>query len=271
VQLNSNGLRLSEDAGFARALAQAGLSFVFMQFDGVDDTVYLRLRGRQMRDVKLRAIAACAAHNLGVVLVPTVVPHVNAHQLGSILRLAVSLSPAVRGVHFQPVAYLGRMPAPPSDDQRLTLDQLLAGLYEQAAGLLAPGSLRPSRCDHPLCGFHGDFVVTSAGALMPLAAGAPAACCGAARAATAEQNRRFVARRWQRPATTPAPTANADLRDLEAFRARVANYGFTVTAMAFQDAGTLDTDRMRHCSLHVFANGRMVPFCAYYLSPLEAP
>ena len=36
VQLNSNGLRLAEDEAFVKRLAAAGLSFVFMQFDGVD-------------------------------------------------------------------------------------------------------------------------------------------------------------------------------------------------------------------------------------------
>ena len=37
VQLNSNGLRLAEDKAFTRRLAEAGLDFVFMQFDGVSD------------------------------------------------------------------------------------------------------------------------------------------------------------------------------------------------------------------------------------------
>lgn len=40
VQLNSNGMRLAEDEAFVKRLADAGLSFVFMQFDGVDDVVY---------------------------------------------------------------------------------------------------------------------------------------------------------------------------------------------------------------------------------------
>jgi aerobic-type carbon monoxide dehydrogenase small subunit (CoxS/CutS family) len=57
-----------------------------------------------------------------------------------------------------------------------------------------------------------------------------------------------------------------DLRDMDTFLARVRSHGFTVTAMAFQDAGTLDLERLRRCSLHVFAEGRMVPFCARYLT-----
>ena len=38
--------------------------------------------------------------------------------------------------------------------------------------------------------------------------------------------------------------------------------------MAFQDAWTLDLDRLRHCYLHVLAaDGRVVPFCSRYLTP----
>jgi len=57
-----------------------------------------------------------------------------------------------------------------------------------------------------------------------------------------------------------------DSLDLDYFMNRVRTHGFTLTSMAFQDAGNLDLERLRRCSLHVFDNGRFVPFCAYYLS-----
>ena len=40
--------------------------------------------------------------------------------------------------------------------------------------------------------------------------------------------------------------------------------------MAFQDAWTLDLDRLRHCYLHVLAaDGRVVPFCSYNLTAVD--
>jgi len=39
--------------------------------------------------------------------------------------------------------------------------------------------------------------------------------------------------------------------------------------MAFQDAGNIDLERLRRCSLHVFDDGKFVPFCAYYLTAWE--
>ena len=38
--------------------------------------------------------------------------------------------------------------------------------------------------------------------------------------------------------------------------------------MAFQDAMNLDAQRLRRCSLHVYDNGVLKPFCARYLTPL---
>ncbi len=266
VQLNTNGLRLATDPVYLKALVDAGLSFVFLQFDGTEERIHERLRGQPFLAQKRKAIEACARHNIGVTLVPTVVPGVNTHDLGALLRFGIQLAPAVRGIHFQPVTHLGRMPLQPTDTDRLTLDQLLAALVQQSDGLLEPKHLVPSSCDHPLCGFHGDFVVTPERRLMPLTKRNESACCAPA---TAGQNRLFVARRWERPKEYGPEPYCADLRHMDTFLGRVKSHGFTVTAMAFQDAGNLDLERLQRCSLHVYDRGRFVPFCAHHLSPLH--
>ena len=269
VQLNSNGLRIAEDEAFVAALAEAGLSFVFMQFDGTDDDIYTRLRGKPLFEEKKRAIERCARHGIGVTLVPTLVRGVNDRSIADILRFAVANAPAVRGVHFQPVCYLGRIPNGPTDDARYTLDELIAEVQDQAGDLLQGAELLPSCCDHPLCGFHADFVVLEDGTLYPLhrtAAPAASNCCCAD---PAERNREFVGRRWERKKTAAGSkkARQADIGDMDYFLERVATHAFTITAMAFQDAGNLDLERLRSCSLHVFRDGRMIPFCANYLTP----
>lgn len=264
VQLNTNGIRLAEDEGYVRSLAEAGLSFVFMQFDGMDDDIYRALRGKDLLSIKKLAIINCSRNNLGVTLVPTVVPQVNTRDIGNIIRFAVSQAPAVRGVHFQPVSYFGRIPAMPSDDQRFTLDELLEAIEEQAGTLVPKDSLLPSRCDHPLCGFHGDFIVMPDQSLNPLHR-VNNSRCGTT---TADQNRLFVARKWERQKAedTEKVDVKSDFDSFDSFLRRVRSHSFTLTAMAFQDAGNLDLERIRRCSLHVFDNGRFVPFCAYYLT-----
>ncbi|HCS74399.1 MAG TPA: radical SAM protein, partial [Clostridiales bacterium] len=168
IQLNSNGIRLAEDESYVKKLADAGLSFVFMQFDGIDDEVYLKLRGKQLFATKEKAIENCGKYGLGVTLVPTIVPGINSMQIGDILRYGIMRSPTIRGVHFQPVGHLGRIPSIPENHSRFTLDELLFEIEEQTKGLVKAENLLPSHCDHPLCGFHGDFIIRGGKTLYPL-------------------------------------------------------------------------------------------------------
>lgn len=73
IQLNTNGLRLAEDPIFLSRLKKAGLSSVFLQFDGTEDQIYQAIRGRRLFEVKAKAIECCAQHEIGVVLVPTLI------------------------------------------------------------------------------------------------------------------------------------------------------------------------------------------------------
>ena len=157
-----------------------------------------------MLEVKKRAIEQCGRYGIGVTLVPVIVPGVNTEQIGDIIRFAIQRSPYVRGVHFQPVSYFGRIPELPADDDRYTLDELLEAVVSQSGGLIKEEQIAPSCCDHPMCGFHGDFIVMPGDKLMPLTnySGKTEAepegegcCCGPD---PAEKNREFVGRRWER-------------------------------------------------------------------------
>ena len=264
TQLNSNGIRLAGDEQYVRSLAEAGLSFVFMQFDGVDDSVYTALRGRPLLETTLRAIETCGKYNIGVTLVPTVVRGVNDGQIGDIIRLAASLSPAVRGVHFQPVSYFGRYPETPEGDDRYTLDELLSAVCSQAG--ISESSILPSRCDHPLCGFHASFIALPDGGLTPLSSRENGAAISGV--TTAKQNREYVGRHWKRTSTAAESDFTGDITSLDDFIKYAKTRGFPISAMAFQDAMNLDIERLRRCSLHVYRDGALMPFCARYITPM---
>lgn len=270
VQLNTNGIRLGEDRQYVKQLAEAGLSFVFMQFDGTDDAVNEKLRGRRLLRVKQQAIDNCAEHNIGVILVPTLVRDINMENIGDLLRYAISQSPKVRGIHFQPAGYFGRIPGKPACNDRITLDELIYETERQSNGIVKAGELLPSCCDHPLCGFHGDFVADN-GRLFPLLKqDNKANICGCDSSA-ADKNRAFVAKRWLRPykKTGSQQCGCGDIHNMDYFLEKVSTHGFTITSMLFQDAGTMDFSRLMRCSLHVYDNGKLIPFCAYYLSAWE--
>ena len=263
VQLNTNGLRLAREADYAARLAEAGLDIVFLQFDGTRNDIFETLRGAPLLEEKLLAIERCSAQKLGVTLVPTVVRGVNDGELGAIVALAKELVPAVRGVHFQPVSYFGRFPGVPGEEERYTLDELMSDLSGQTGIPLT--SFMPSRCDHPLCGFHASFLVEPDGALRPLSS---IAHSSRSRGCEAD-NRAYVARHWRRaPDEEPPPGAFSGETDFDVFLYRLRHESLTISAMAFQDAMNLNVERLHRCSLHVYDAGRIIPFCAKYLSAL---
>ena len=275
-QVNTNGLRLARDEQYVRRLKAAGLNCVFLQFDGMDDEVYTKLRGRPLLDVKKQAIEVCAAHDLGIVLVPTLVPGINDQQIGDILRLAVSRMPAVRGVHFQPVSYFGRYPAAEAS-ARITLPQVMRAIEAQTNGQMKAGHFRPPGGEHAHCSFRGNFVLMPDGQLRPLAPDPAGACCCQAvpTAEGAKRARQFVARQWSaargKKSAAPAPAESkagvGNVASLDEFLDRVETYTLAVSAMAFQDAWTLDLDRLKQCFIHVVgADDRLIPFCAYNLT-----
>ena len=263
VQLNTNGIRLAADRKFVQELADAGLDVVFLQFDGTDDAIYQQLRGKPLLETKLRAIRNCGDAGIGVTLVPTVVKGINDQNLGSLIRLAAELVPNVRGIHFQPVSYFGRIPNQPSQDDRYTLDQLMADIHVQAGIPLE--SFLPSRCDHPLCGFHGNYLVNADGTLRPLTDSSQAS----AERSSPSQNREYVARRWHRAPKENPPANLSDEMSFDTFLYRIRHCSLSLSAMAFQDAMNFNIERLHRCSLHVYRNGQIIPFCANYLTPLE--
>ena len=279
LQLNSNGLRLAESVDYARSLKHAGLASVFLQFDGISAQAHQRLRGRDLRQVKQDAIDNCAAAGLAVVLVPTLVPGVNTGEIGAIIDYAAQHAPTVRGVHFQPISYFGRFPNPPEESSRLTLPGVMDLLEAQTNGAIRAEHFAPPGCEHALCSFHGNFLVTEEGRLQPLGTGQTACCTTGEPPAIASalegRNKSvgFTARQWSLPMVTVQP-CSCDIDpeakpqdDLDRFLARARTHTFSITAMAFQDAWTLDLERLRGCCIHIVSpTGRMVPFCAYNLT-----
>ena len=264
VQLNTNGIRLAREPDYAKRLADAGLDIVFLQFDGTRDGIYETLRGAPLLALKKEAILVCGENRVGVTLVPTVVPGVNDDDLGGIVRLACAMAPAVRAVHFQPVSFFGRYPDKPADADRYTLDRLMADLSAQTGIPLS--SFMPSRCDHPLCGFHADFLLEPSGALRPLSS----ITHSARSRGCARDNREYVARHWRRAPDEPVPERPfPDEMDFDTFLYRLRHESLTLSAMAFQDALNLNVERLHRCSLHVYDKGKIKPFCAKYLTKME--
>ena len=271
VQLNTNGIRLGGDPSFTEKLKAAGLSSVFLQFDGVTEDIHRAMRGTPLQEAKTAAIEACEKNGIGVVLVPTVAPGVNDRALGEIVRFGLKRLPTVRGVHFQPVSYFGRYPKPPSDADRITIPEIIRALEEQTNGLVKVGDFGPPGCENPRCSFSGTFTLMPDGELKSFSHRMDSCSCGTVKAEDgAEWARKYVAKQWRGTdcgSSDPAPDDSLSLGYWDVILERSRTHSFSISGMAFQDAWTAEIDRLKDCCIHVVASdGRLIPFCAYNLT-----
>ena len=101
VQIATNGIKLARGLEFVQTLKDAGLSTVYLHFDGVTKETNPNLA------IDEKAIANCQKVGLGIVLVPTLIRGRNDHEVGAIIQFAADHIAVIRGVNFQPIAFTG--------------------------------------------------------------------------------------------------------------------------------------------------------------------
>jgi uncharacterized radical SAM superfamily Fe-S cluster-containing enzyme len=264
ILINTNGIRIAREPDYLRRLKESGASAIYLQFDGVSDDIYRHIRGRDLYEIKNRALDNCARERIGVVLVPTIVPGVNEHQIGAIIQFAKQRIPIVKGVHLQPISYFGRYPHPPDDEDRITIPDVLRALESQTGCELKAEDFLPRHAQDAHCSFSSFFILTAEGrlqALSNLVRGRVTGWGSCAELPPEESSRRFMSRHWRLDDGCCQGSPSDDFYD------RVLNYYLTITGMPFQDVWNLDMDRLRGCCGHVVTpDRRIIPFCAYYLT-----
>ena len=158
VEVNTNGIRLATEDGYAEALAAAGVTAIYLQFDGLTSETYETIREVDLLAEKHAAIEACRDADLPIVLVPTVVPDVNDHEMGDIVRFALDNRDVIRSVNFQPVAHFGRYA---ENDGRFAIDTATRLLADQVESL-EPRDMLPAPCCSAYCQIGTAFVPADA-------------------------------------------------------------------------------------------------------------
>ncbi|MDW8802683.1 radical SAM protein [Clostridium sp. A1-XYC3] len=273
IQLNTNGVRIAEEEGYLKELKEAGLNSIFLQFDGMDDSIYEKLRGKKLLNLKLKAIESCKKYNIGVILVPTLVPKINIDNIGAIIDFALENLPTVRGVHFQPVSYFGRIPDIPKDEDRVTIPEVIRAIEKQTGGRIQEESFRPPGCENSFCSFHGNYIYKGNGQLSQVTKHSSDCCCSSEKAeAGAEKAKKFVARNWseRNNVSSNIKMGTSQIMNWDDIIQSIKNYSFSISGMAFQDVWNIDLERVKDCCIHVVnPEGKLIPFCAYNLTDIK--
>ena len=156
VQAATNGIEFAKSKEFCRQAAEAGLRYVYFQFDGIGNDANSHRQVGNLFDVKLRAINNLHEAGVEIVLVTTLVNGINNDQVGSIIRFALDNPKKIAFLSFQPVSFTGRDEAITPErrlQQRYTLSHLAHDVKNQV------GITEPTRDWFPLSlmGAFADF------------------------------------------------------------------------------------------------------------------
>ena len=249
IEVNTNGLVIASRPGYLEDLVGAGLTGVYLSFDGLTGDVYEGTCGRDILDIKLRVIERCREVGIQCVLSVAVVAGLNDGQLGDLLRFSLENSDVVAGLALQPAFVSGRFEAERA--MQLTAGDVIFKLAEQSDGLIEPRDIWPLGCSNPLCDT-GVFLVRTDEAAHK------SGFVPATQLLTPEEYREGY---------SPDSPQGSVFLDILSKRGVKVKDGLSVIIMNYMDAWSMDVQRLRECSMMVTVpDGRAIPFCSYHLT-----
>jgi hypothetical protein len=190
IEVNTNGLRIAEDIEYFKKLLDAGLSTLYLQFDGLREDIYKATRARiSLVPIKQKVIDNARKIGLdSIVLVVTLCKGVNDKDLGAIVDYAVENHDVVRCINIQPVSMAGRLQKDEMRKLRITIPDTIKEIEEQTNGVVSRWDWRPVNWPvpmtkgmgvikskaypdftmHPMCGAATFLVVDKDGSFKPI-------------------------------------------------------------------------------------------------------
>jgi hypothetical protein len=307
LMVNTNGIRLSQDPELVRHIKEAGSInngniILYLSFDGVTPQTnpknYYEVPGVIMNARKV---------GLRMVLVPTVIRGVNDHEVGDMVRFASSHLDVVRGVNFQPVSLVGRMPREEREKKRITIPGLIKELEEQLDGIVTREDFFtvPSVCRltnfmeqfigehkyrlsiHFACGM-ATYLFKENGKLMPITRFLDVEGflnylkdvtyeIGAYRLRKAGKALSTMKLLWNIKKYVKKKPKDFDIAKALMLSLRDRSYNpllafhktsLFIGMMHFQDPYNYDVRRVQKCDIHYATpDGRIIPFCAFNVIP----
>jgi len=146
LMVNTNGIRIAKDFEFAKQLATYAPDFeIYLQFDSFKSEVLQQLRGKDLTDVRIKALEHLNALNLSTTLVVTLQMGLNDDEIGEIINFALKQR-CVRGVTFQPTQIAGRTENFDPAKDRITITDVRQKILDQTT-IFQSNDLIPVPCN----------------------------------------------------------------------------------------------------------------------------
>lgn len=273
LMLNTNGIRLATEPGFAERLAAYKPRFeVYLQFDSLEAEVHRSLRGADLTRIRLQALERLEAVGLSTTLVMTVKKGLNDHQVGDVIRFGLERR-CVRGVTLQPVSDAGRNEQWDEQRHRLPVSALRRAVAEQS-GVFSLRDVLPVPCNPDTLAMA--YALKVDGQVLPLTRylDDDTLLAGPRNTIVFEDDARLREAVFKTFSTNHAPDGQARcLSDLLCCLPQVSappslNYEnvFRVLIVHFMDARTMDLRALKKSCVHMARpDGRLIPFESFNL------
>lgn len=273
LMINTNGIRLAQDAAFVDRLASYGPKGleIYLQFDSLRPAALKELRGADLTRIRQQALERLNAAGLSTTLVVTVKRGLNDDELGDIIRHGLA-QPCVRGVTFQPIQEAGRTDGFGAQ-HRLTVSEIRRGIAEQS-GVFTLEDIVPVPCNPDTLAM--GYAFKQGGQAMPLTrhVDPQTLVAGSANTIVFEQDASAREMVFKLFSTNHSPESQANcLSELMCCLPQVASPQelsyqnvFRVLIVQFMDATNLDIRALKKSCIHFATpDGQMIPFESYNL------
>ncbi|ANF22533.1 tetraether lipid synthase Tes [Thermococcus piezophilus] len=169
VQLNTDGIKLAFEPELVTKIREAGVNTLYLSYDGMTP----QTNWKNHWEIPLIFENVRKAGGPGIVLVPTTIRNVNDHELGAIINFGLNHLDIVRGVNFQPISLVGRVPKKERQRFRITIPGAIKRIEEQTGGAIAMDDWYPI----PIAGHIARFFEAFTGSRYYMTSHY---CCGAA-------------------------------------------------------------------------------------------
>jgi len=273
LMVNTNGIRIAQEPGFAEKLAAYRAGFeVYLQFDSLEPKALKHLRGADLSRVHRDALARLNALDISTTLVVTLCKGLNDGEIGHIIDFALT-QPCVRGVTLQPIQQAGRTDGYDPGSHRLTVSEIRRLIAEQSSAFTLDDII-PVPCNPDTLAM--GYALRSGTTALPLTRfiGPDVLLRSEASTIAFERDASLRSSVFKLFATNHGPEAQATrLSELLCCLPRVeAPEGmgyrdvFRVLIVQFMDALSLDIRALKKSCIHIAQpDGRLIPFESFNL------
>ena len=295
VEVNTNGLRLSRSLTYFERLSDAGMSTLYLSFEGLTAEPYIKSRGIDLHELKFKVVEN--SRKIGfdsIMLVPTIARGVNEDQLGDIIRYAARNHDVMSGVNGQPISLAGRVTTKERRKLRITIPEITRLIEEQTDGQIKQtdfypvpfvasiaraigvirGRVYPDFSVHPCCGV-GTFVFAEGDKIVPINRYINVEKFVESLSNVVRYSRGGkvgIRAKWELLKSLRHVKLGI-LRELisDLYKkgtypsiAKIMHKMIMVGIMHFMDAYNFDFQRAQMCAIHyALPDGRIIPFCTY--------